>query len=269
MNKIAVHGAGGRMGRQLVSMIAGDEDAKLTAALDRAESESHGVDAGLLAALGKSLGVSVTSDLAAGLAQSDVVIDFSLPAGTIPLLEKCRETRTPAVVGTTGFDERGDVALARLAEMVPVVFAPNYSVGVNVFWALARQAATLFADDVDLEIVETHHHRKVDAPSGTAVRLLNVVAEARGLDPKAAVQHGREGLVGARKSDEIGMHAVRGGDVVGDHTLILAGPSERIELTHRAHNREIFARGAVRAAHWVVDQPPGLYGMADVLGLPA
>lgn len=267
MTRIAIHGAGGRMGRALVSIIAADENAQLSGAVDHEKSAALGQDAGVLAGVPQPLSVSITSNLAEALADTDVVIDFSLPDGTLAVLETCLRSKTPVVIGTTGFGDAVKAAMQRLAEVAPVVFAPNYSVGVNVFWALAERAATLFADDVDLEIVEMHHHHKVDAPSGTATRLLDVVAKARGLDPKTAVRHGRAGQVGARTKDEIGMHALRGGDVVGDHTLILAGPSERIELTHRAHSREIFARGAVRAAHWVVGKPVGLYGMADVLGL--
>ena len=267
MTRIAMHGAGGRMGRAIVAIIAADERAELSAAIDREASPSVGQDAGALAGLATPLSIVVTSDVPAALAASDVVIDFSLPAGMLSVLEACRASKTPTVIGTTGFGAEGETAIRRLAEVAPVVCAPNFSVGVNIFWALAERAAALFSDDVDMEIVEMHHHHKVDAPSGTATRLLDVVAKARGLDPKTAVRHGREGVVGARTQGEIGMHSLRGGDVVGDHTLILAGPGERIELTHRAHSREIFARGAVRAAHWVVDKAPGLYGMADVLGL--
>lgn len=262
-----MHGAGGRMGRAIIGVVDADAHAELSAALDHAKSHALGHDAGVLAGLARPLSILVTSDVASALAVSDVVIDFSLPEGMLAVLDACLANKTPAVVGTTGFGDEGKAALQRLAAVAPVVCAPNFSVGVNVFWALAERAAALFADDVDIEIVEMHHHHKVDAPSGTATRLLDVVAKARGLDPSEAVRHGRVGVVGARTPGEIGMHALRGGDVVGDHTLILAGSGERIELTHRASSREIFARGAVRAAHWVVDRSPGLYGMADVLGL--
>jgi 4-hydroxy-tetrahydrodipicolinate reductase len=157
--------------------------------------------------------------------------------------------------------------LDALGKVAPVVAAPNFSIGVNVLWALCERAVQLLGEDFDLEVVEMHHKHKVDAPSGTALRLTEVVARARGLDPALAAVPGRSGQVGARKRGEIGVHALRGGDVVGDHTLFLAGPGEQLEITHRAHSREIFARGAVRAAHWVVGRPPAVYDMADVLGI--
>lgn len=254
------------MGRQIMSLIAADENATLAGAIEHAGSPALGSDAGVLAGV-SPLGVTLQSDAQAGLEKADVVIDFSLPAGTRALLEVCAVTKTPVVIGTTGLGEEGDAAVRKLGEVVPVVYAPNYSVGVNVFWALAKRAAELLGDEADMEIIETHHHHKVDSPSGTALRLLNVVAEARGLDPREAVRHGRSGQVGARTKNEIGMHAVRGGDVVGDHTLVLAAPGERIEITHRASSREVFARGAIRAAHWVVGKPPGVYTMDDILGL--
>lgn len=265
--RVAVHGAAGRMGRQVIAIVAADPQAELVAALDRPGSAALGLNAGVLAGLGTDCPVTVTSELAPALSAADVVIDFSLPAGLPELMAACERTNTAAVVGTTGVQEPGRAAIAKLSARAPVVFAPNFSIGVNVFWALARRAAELLGPDADLEIVEMHHHHKVDAPSGTAVRLLEEVAAVRGLDPKRAAVHGRHGQVGARTKDEIGVHALRGGDVVGDHTLVLAAPGERIELSHRAHGREIFARGAVRAAHWVVGKNPGLYGMDDVLDL--
>jgi 4-hydroxy-tetrahydrodipicolinate reductase len=211
--------------------------------------------------------VSLTEDLDRALAEAQVVIDFSSPGATLSLIERCTAARVAAVVGTTGTDPTTERALRGLAEVAPVVAAPNFSVGVNVLWALAERAVALAGPEFDIEIIDIHHKQKVDAPSGTALRLADVAARARGLDPQRAVVHGREGIVGARRSDEVGVHALRGGDVIGDHTLLLAGPGERIELTHRAHGRHIFARGAVRAAHWVINRAPGLYGMADVLGI--
>jgi 4-hydroxy-tetrahydrodipicolinate reductase len=267
VTRIALHGAAGRMGRSLVTVIAADVSATLGAALDHAGHPAQGQDLGVLAGLPAPLGVRLQQAESGALDGSDVLIDFSLPAGTRAIAERCAKLGLPMVVGTTGLDAEANRALEALAKQVPIVVATNYSVGVNLLWALAERAVELAGDAFDLEIVEMHHHHKVDAPSGTAVTLLERVARARGVDPKQAKVAGRDGAVGARRPGEIGVHALRGGDVVGDHTLIMAGPGERLELSHRAQSREIFARGAVRAAHWVVGRPAGRYSMADVLGL--
>ncbi len=266
MTAVAVHGAAGRMGRAVIEIVLDDERARLAAAIEHAGHGALGQDAAVLAGRAP-IGVTLGDDIDAALERAQVVIDFSGPAASRALLERCARARLPAVVGTTGMDDACRSALDALARVAPVVFAPNFSVGVNILWSLCERAAQLAGEEFDLEIVEMHHHHKVDAPSGTAVRMIEVVAAARGLDPRRAVVPGRNGQVGARRAGEIGVHALRGGDVVGDHTLVLAGPGERIELTHRAHGRQIFARGAVRAGHWVVGRPAGLYGMADVLGL--
>lgn len=266
MIAVAVHGAAGRMGRAVIGIVHEDPEAQLAAALEHTGQAALGTDAGLLAGTGP-LGVAVESDLERGLARAQVVIDFSTPDAATALFERCARARVPLVSGTTGMDAACKQALERLASVVPVVHAPNFSVGVNVFLWLCEQAVKLAGDEFDLEVVEMHHRRKVDSPSGTAVRIAEVVAKARGLELAEAAVHGRSGLVGPRPRKQIGVHALRGGDVVGDHTLVLAGPGERIDLSHRAHGREIFARGAVRAAHFVVGQKPGLYGMADVLGI--
>ena len=267
MTRVSVHGAAGRMGRNITKLLVEDKGATLVSAIEHAGSPVIGQDVAVLAGLGEPLGVVVTSSLEAALERAEVVIDFSLPAASRALFEACTARKVAVVVGTTGLDAPARKALDALAKVAAVVAAPNYSVGVNALWAIAAQAVRVLGPEFDIEIVEMHHKHKVDAPSGTAVRLAEVVAQARGLDAKTAVQHGRAGQVGARTTGEIGMHALRGGDVVGDHTLILAGPGERIELTHRAHTREIFALGAVRAAHFVVGRAPGLYDMADVLGI--
>jgi 4-hydroxy-tetrahydrodipicolinate reductase len=266
MTAIALHGAAGRMGRMLLQLVIEDPKARLVAALDRPGHAALGQDASVLVGRVEPVRVKLTEDLAI-LGDAQVVIDFSLPLATVVLLERCADLRLPAVVGTTGMDEASNRALERLAAVAPVVAAPNFSVGVNVLWALAERAVQLLGDEFDIEIVEMHHKHKVDAPSGTAVRLTEVVARARGLHPAKSSVAGRSGQVGARRADEIGVHALRGGDVVGDHTLVLAGPGERIEITHRAHDREIFARGALRAAHWVIGRAPGFYDMKDVLGI--
>ena len=265
--RVLVHGASGRMGRAVVALLAGDQRMVLAAAVESSGAMTLGRDAGELAGVG-SRGVLLTADLHAALAGSDVVVDFST-VGAIPALARAAaSSRTPTVVCTTGLDAAAHAAIDALAVVAPVVLAANTSVGVTVLLHLAARAAELLGDDYDLEIVEMHHRHKLDAPSGTALRLAEAVAAARGLNLDTAARHGRSGAVGVRTRDEIGIHALRGGDVIGDHTIVYAGGGERIELTHRAHTRDLFARGALRAARWVVSQPPGKYDMADVLGIP-
>ncbi len=266
MIAVAVHGASGRMGRSVIGVLAEDPDAKLAAAFERGGSPVIGQDAGLLAGQ-PTLGTPVTSDLERGLEGAQVVIDFSAPPAAQALFELCARKGVAVVSGTTGMDDACKAALERAAHRVPAVYAPNFSVGVNVLFWLCEQAVKLVGPEFDLEIVEMHHKRKVDAPSGTAKRLAEVVARAREVDLASIERHGRVGMVGARPSGELGIHALRGGDVVGDHTLYLAGAGEQLELTHRAQGRHVFARGALRAAHWAVGRKPGLYDMADVLGM--
>jgi 4-hydroxy-tetrahydrodipicolinate reductase len=266
MVQIAIHGAAGRMGRSIAQVLAHDSSARLVAAMDREGSEVLGRDVGELAGLPPQ-DVTVTSDVEQFLRNVEVVIDFTLPEATTKLLPLCAGQRIPMVIGTTGLDGHARAALERAAEIIPIVYAPNYSQGVNALYHLAARAAELLGPGFDAEIVEMHHRHKVDSPSGTAVRLAEVVADAKGLDSQSASRHGRSGAVGARPSREIGVMALRGGDVVGEHTLYLVGEGERLELTHRATDRSIFARGAVRAAHWVVGQPAGLYDMAHVMGI--
>jgi 4-hydroxy-tetrahydrodipicolinate reductase len=209
--------------------------------------------------------VPITSDLEAGLAASDVVIDFSSPAAAAPVARAAARAGRGLVVGTTGLDSSATEALRAAARSVPVVAAPNMSVGVNVVLELLARAAAMLGASYDLEIFEMHHRGKIDAPSGTALRMAGVVAAERGLDPRLAARHGRSGALGPRPEEEIGIHAARGGDVVGDHVAIFAGPGERVEIVHRAHGRDTFARGAVRAALWVAGRAPKLYDMSDVL----
>jgi 4-hydroxy-tetrahydrodipicolinate reductase len=267
MTRVAVHGAAGRMGRSIVKVLDEDKGATLVSAIERGGHSALGQDAGVLAGLSEPLGVALTSSLEAALERAEVVIDFSLPDAAASLFAACAQRRVAAVVGTTALDTPARASLDALCKVAPVVVAPNYSVGVNVLWALAAQAVRLLGPEYDIEIVEMHHKHKVDAPSGTAMRLLDVVAQARGVEASRAVRPGRTGVTGARTQEEIGVHALRGGDVFGDHTLVLAGPGERIELTHRAQTRDIFALGAVKAAHFVVGKAPGLYEMTDVLGI--
>ncbi len=200
---------------------------------------------------------------------TDAVIDFSSPAATDAVLDTCRAAGRPLVLGTTGHDDAGRTAVAEAAKEIPIVFAANFSVGVNALFWLTRQATRILGPTFDLEVVEVHHRLKKDAPSGTARRLAEILAEARGLDYSADARHGRDGLVGARTAGEIGVHAVRGGDVVGEHTVLFADVGERVELIHRATSRETFAAGALRAAAWLVGRPAALYDMEDVLGLRA
>lgn len=255
------------MGQSIALVLDDDLEAILVAAMDRERCELLGQDVGVLTGRSPS-GVCITSDVEEFLSNVEVVIDFSIASATSKLLPLCAGQRIPMVIGTTGLDAATRAGLERAAERVPIVFAPNYSQGVNALYFLAARATELLGPTFDAEIIEIHHRHKVDAPSGTAVRLGEVVAEAKRLDPERAVSHGRSGQVGARPLEEIGVMALRGGDVVGEHTVYLVGEGERIELTHRATDRSIFARGAVRAAHWVVDRPAGLYDMADVMGIP-
>jgi 4-hydroxy-tetrahydrodipicolinate reductase len=212
-------------------------------------------------------GLDIGDDIAAHIDSCNVVIDFSHPNASGELSRVCRDAKKPVVIGTTGHSKGARAAIEALALSVPLVLSPNFSVGVNTLFWLTRKAAEMLGEDFDLEVTEMHHRLKKDAPSGTAKKLAEILCEARGLDYTKDVQHGREGLVGERSTKEIGVHSIRGGDVVGDHTVTFAGAGERLELSHKAASRETFALGALRAAQWVVGKPPGLYSMEDVLGL--
>jgi len=216
--------------------------------------------------IGVGATVDVGDELGPGIASCDAVVDFSSPAATRGLLTEVVAAGKPVVLGTTGHTAEEKASLVALAARVPCVWAGNFSVGVNLLFALTRRAAAVLDADYDAEVVEMHHRFKKDAPSGTAARLLDIILEERKLDARA-LRHGREGLTGERPRGEVGVHALRGGDVVGDHTVLFAALGERLELTHKASDRGIFARGALRAARWVVNQPPGVYDMQDVLGL--
>ena len=214
-----------------------------------------------------SAGLDLGDDLTKEIGKCDVVIDFSHPNTSADLGRVCGAAKKPAVIGTTGHSKEERAAIEALARSVPVVLSPNFSVGVNALFWLTRKTAEMLGDEFDLEIAEMHHRLKKDAPSGTAKKLAEILCEVRELDYAKNVRHGREGLVGERPEKEIGLHSIRGGDVVGDHTVTFAGAGERLELTHKAASRETFAAGALRAAQWVVGKPPGLYSMEDVLGL--
>jgi 4-hydroxy-tetrahydrodipicolinate reductase len=263
---IGVTGCGGRMGRMLIAEIHGTEGCKVAGGIEAAGNAVLGRDLGELAGLG-ALGLAAGDDPHKLFAASDVVVDFTVPAATVAHAAAAADARKPLVIGTTGLEPAHESAIAAAARTIAVMRAPNMSLGVNLLLGLVRQAASLLGDEYDIEIVEMHHRHKVDAPSGTALALGRAAAAARGIDLAAKSQRARDGITGPRRRGDIGFAALRGGDVAGDHVVIFAGDGERIELTHRAGSRQIFARGAVRAARWVVGKPPGLYGMADVLGL--
>lgn len=263
--RIAILGASGRMGRILIQAVH-QAGYQLAAAIVRSESSLIGTDAGELAGIGR-LGVQVTSDLKAVLAQCDAVIDFSTPAATELHLKLCQDAGVAIVIGTTGMSDEQKQQLDQTAQHIPVVYAANYSVGVNVSIKLLELAAKVFADTVDIEIIEAHHRHKVDAPSGTALMMGEAIADTLGRDLKKVAVYGREGHTGPRERETIGFETIRGGDIVGEHTVMFIGEGERVEVTHKATNRMNFASGAVRAAAWVAAKPAAKYDMKDVLGL--
>jgi 4-hydroxy-tetrahydrodipicolinate reductase len=265
MMKIAVAGASGRMGKMLVEAIGKAPDAQLSGALDVAGSPALGSDAA--AFLGQPSGVAVSSELAAALAGARCLIDFTRPEGTLKHLAYCAEHGIAMVIGTTGFDAAGKAAISKAAEKTAIVFAPNMSVGVNVTLKLLEMAAKNFAEGYDIEIIEAHHRHKVDAPSGTALKMGEVIADALGRDLKQCAVYGREGVTGARDPSTIGFATIRGGDIVGDHTVLFAGEGERIEISHKSSSRVAYAQGALRAARFLADKTTGLYDMQDVLAL--
>jgi 4-hydroxy-tetrahydrodipicolinate reductase len=262
--RVAIAGTSGRMGRVLIDTVLASSDCELVAALDREGSPSLGQDAGL--PVGRQTGVLIRSDVAEALKGADVLIDFTRPEGTLAHLAICRQLGVNLIIGTTGFDDAGKAAIAAAGD-IGVVFAANFSVGVNLTLKLLDIAARVLDTGYDIEIVEAHHRHKVDAPSGTALRMGEVVAAALGRDLKDCAVYGREGVTGARDPSTIGFATVRGGDVVGDHTVMFMTEGERVEITHKASSRATFAQGAVRAARWLQQQPAGVYDMQDVLGL--
>jgi len=268
MISVVVVGAAGRMGRHLVAQVLADSELKLHGALEAPQSPFVGQDAAQVAAL-PPCGIKISSDADEVLKGADVVIDFTFAPATMALAPKAVKAGAALVIGSTGLTDADKAALDDLAKNqgARIVQAPNMSVGVNLLFALAAKCARLLGENYDIEVVEMHHNQKKDAPSGTAERLGEILAEARGLDYHTAARHGRVGIVGARTKDEIGMHSLRGGDVVGDHTVIFATGGERIELTHKASSRDTFALGAMRAAKYVVKAAPGRYDMQQVLGL--
>jgi len=268
MIKAVVTGAAGRMGSRIINVLSASEGIRLSGAIERKGHALLGQDANGPAGIPSGGVLSViTDDLAASLKAGDVLIDFTLPEASLQHLKACADQGKAIVIGSTGFTKEQLAEAGTLVQKVPCVLSPNMSVGVNVCFKVLADLAKILGPDFDAEIVEWHHRLKKDAPSGTAVRMGEVVAKALGRDYHQAAKYHREGITGARTNEEIGMQTVRGGDIVGEHTVYFIGMGERIELTHRAHTRDMFARGAVRAAKWVVGKKPGLYDMQDVLGL--
>ncbi len=262
---VAVAGAAGRMGRMLIEAVLTSGDCRLSGALDQAGSPALGTDAG--AFLGRSTGVAISADLAQGLAGADVLIDFTRPEGTLAHLAACVERRVAMVIGTTGLSAADKAQIGAAATALPIVLAPNMSVGVNVMLRLLDLAARSLAEGYDIEVIEAHHRHKVDAPSGTALAMGEVLASALGRRLDDCAVYAREGVTGERDPSTIGFATVRGGDIVGDHTVLFAGTGERIEITHRSSSRANYAAGSLRAARFLRGRPPGLYGMDDVLNL--
>jgi 4-hydroxy-tetrahydrodipicolinate reductase len=266
MTRVAIPGAAGRMGRHLIEACQRAEGLRLGVATERSGHELIGSDAGLVAGLGE-LGVTIVEDLEREVGSFDVLIDFTVPVAALAHLDACRRHAKCMVIGTTGFNDAQKQQIAAAAEEIPVVFAPNMSVGVNLCLGLLDTAARVLGDAVDIEVIEAHHRHKVDAPSGTALRMGEVVAAALGRDLKECAVYSREGMTGPRERRTIGFETIRAGDIVGEHTVMFAAEGERVEITHKASSRMTFASGAARAAAWLVSQPRGLYDMQDVLGL--
>ena len=264
-HRIAVAGASGRMGHMLIEAITAADDCVLAGALDIAASPALGTDAS--AFLGRASGVAITADLAAGLQGAQVLIDFTRPEGTLAHVKACRAQGVNLVIGTTGFSEAEKAEIAAAAQDIAIVLAPNMSVGVNVTLKLLEMAAKALSTGYDIEIIEAHHRHKVDAPSGTALRMGEVIADALGRDLKDCAVYAREGVTGERDPSSIGFATIRGGDIVGDHTVLFAGTGERIEISHKSSNRSGYAQGSLRAVRFLADKKSGLFNMFDVLNL--
>jgi 4-hydroxy-tetrahydrodipicolinate reductase len=262
---VAIAGASGRMGRVLIETVLAASDARLAAALEQRGNPNVGRDAGEL--VGVACALRITDDVRQALSGCDVLIDFTRPSGTMHHLAICREQGVRLVIGTTGFDDAQKRAIVEAAAEIPIAMAPNFSVGVNVMFRLLEIAAGALSDGFDVEVLEAHHRHKIDAPSGTALRMGEILATTLGRDLKTTAVYGREGVTGERKRETIGFATVRGGDVVGDHTAMFLGTGERLEITHRSSSRATYAEGALRSARFLTEKRSGLYDMQDVLGL--
>jgi 4-hydroxy-tetrahydrodipicolinate reductase len=263
---IAIAGAGGRMGRQLINACIQDIQTILTVVLEHPQSSLVGCDAGELAGIGR-LDVSVVTDLNAVINNFDVLIDFTTPEATLAHLPICQKAKKRMVIGTTGFSPQQQAMIQQAAQDIAIVFAPNMSVGINLTFKLLELAAQVLGEEFDIEIIEAHHRHKVDAPSGTALKMGEVLAKALKRDLSDCAVYGRQGKTGERDRQTIGFETIRGGDIVGEHTVLFAGIGERIEITHRASSRITFAKGAIRAAKWIMQHKTGLFDMQDVLNL--
>ncbi|VAW58736.1 4-hydroxy-tetrahydrodipicolinate reductase [hydrothermal vent metagenome] len=266
MLRIAVTGAAGRMGKTLIEACNQTADCRVSAAIERSGISLVGADAGEIAGIGK-LGVKLVDDIAAVVNDFDVLIDFTSIENTLDNLQVCKASNKKIIIGTTGFNDEQKLLISGAAQEIALVFAPNMSVGVNLCLKLLQTAAAIFNEDYDIEVIEAHHRHKVDAPSGTALRMGEVIADTLGRDLNDCAVYGREGHTGARKADTIGFETIRAGDIVGEHTVMFATEGERVEITHKASSRMTFAKGAVRAARWLQTKENGLYDMQDVLGL--
>lgn len=264
--KIAIAGSAGRMGRTLIEVVLKDDETHLTAALEQADSAFLGKDAGELVGAAPC-GIAVNADFDMALAGVDCLIDFTRPAGTIAHLAACRRRGVAMVIGTTGIEMEHKLQIQDASRDIPIVFAPNMAIGVNLVFKLLDMAARVLSQGYDIEVIEAHHRHKIDAPSGTALRMGEVVAEALGRDLSKCAVYGREGVTGERDPSTIGFATVRGGDIVGDHTVLFAGTGERVEITHKAASRIPYAQGSLRAARFLKGRKNGLYDMQDVLGL--
>lgn len=265
--RIAINGAGGRMGRTLLSVLPEFEALQLGAVFEREQSPVIGADAGVLGGWEQQADIRVSADIAAGADQFDLLVDFTTPESTLAALEYCRKSGKAMIIGTTGCSAQQRAQIETAGADIPIVFAPNFSVGVNLSLKLLEVAAQVLGDSVDVEVIGAHHRHKVDSPSGTALAMGEAVAKALGRNLDDVAAYTRHGRHGARPRDQIGFSTIHAGDIVGEHTVMFAGDGERLEITHKATDRAIFARGALRAAQWLAKRPAGLYDMQDVLGL--
>ncbi len=266
MLNVAVTGAGGRMGTAIIRGIKASADITLSGALEREGSKLDGLDAGQIAGCGE-LGISITTDRETAFKGADVIIDFSAPEASLRTMEDAFNMNKALVLGTTGFSLSQREKVHEIGQKIRLVMAPNMSVGVNLLWKIVADVSPVLGADYDIEIIESHHRHKKDAPSGTALRIAEVVAASLNRDLEKVAVYERKGIVGERRREDIGIQSIRGGDIVGDHTVLFAGPGERLEITHKASSRETFAHGAIVAALWISSKPLGMYDMQDVLGL--
>jgi 4-hydroxy-tetrahydrodipicolinate reductase len=264
--RIIVSGCAGRMGRRIASLVTQEEEMELVGGLERADNPLIGEDIGILIGLGRELGISLSADLSSILNEGDVVVEFTNPIATLEHLRIIAESGGKAVIGTTGFSTSQLEEIKKSSSQIPILLAPNMSVGMNLLFKLMEEAAEVLKE-YEVEIVEAHHHNKVDAPSGTAKRLAEVIARTRGLEAEQISVYGRCGMIGKRKREEIGILSIRAGDIIGEHTVMFAAEGERVEFVHRVHSRDTFARGAIKAAKFIEGATPGLYSMGDVLGI--